>query len=323
MGVSAPSLPARPGASGCRWPAAASPCWRRDRPGLRIVAPDDRTTAPHPPGALPRPRFPGCAVRALQEPRVELSPSPPAHVASPPSRPDRERPAVGPCAGAAAGQQGTATPAATGSQGGGAAVARGRPGTGRSTPCPLSVPTAVPTAALPLFRAFRPALPPARVPRGGTPPRASPRPGRPFATQRDHYSPSRRAPGGPPGPPGRSRRGPRPGTRQKSTGPKYAESVADQGLRPARCWLRGFARRPRQRSAAGPFGCRREPTATTIITSRSVSIRPRRPARRAAHDRAPALRTGPSTPGAGATPENHPTRRRSSPGAVTAAPAQP
>lgn len=63
---------------------------------------------------------------------MELHPSPPAHVAPPP-RPAGERGTVGPCAGVAAGQQGTATPAATGSPEVGR-PAFGDARTGRRTP---------------------------------------------------------------------------------------------------------------------------------------------------------------------------------------------
>lgn len=128
----------------------------------------------------------GAAVRASRTTRG-AHPSPPARVAQPLSRPRRERCAVGPRAGAAAGQQGTATPAVTGHPRRWGGRPRGRPGTGRRTPArPGRAPFTVPA---PPCASLCAAAPPLRTviidsacpaPPGGPPSRSErpPRPGR-------------------------------------------------------------------------------------------------------------------------------------------------
>lgn len=181
----------------------------RDRAGRRFVASDDRTTAPHPPGAPPPPR-PGAPPYGLAGPRVELipvhrrawrrrgpgsagsgAPWDRARVQRPASRGQRPRPRL--------------------DQGGGAAG----PGDARDRP-----PHPGATQAHTLHRP--------------APLRASPCAPADFTTHRDHRT-------RPPGRPGRPSGGSgdtaadRPG--RKWTVPNHAESVAEQALRPARCCL--------------------------------------------------------------------------------------
>lgn len=240
---------------------------------------------------------------------MELHPSPPAHVA-PPTRPAGS--------GAPWDRARVPRPASRGQRPRprlDREVGRPAPGDARGRPShPHPVPGAHPgrTSVTVLRRYARP-----RAPQPPTPLRT-------VIIEALPRGPSTGVGGPGNGPGDRAGAGGRSGGRRKWTVPKCAESVAEQALRPARCCV----------EAVLPAAGRRPVEASTDAAERSggndfhLTLRERRsgadlradpPRRERARPALPATHAG----AVRARPRSRPTRRRSSPGAVTPAPAQP